>query len=624
MKKPIVLVIMDGVGRGDGGPGDAVKQANTPTLDKLIATCPMTWLKAHGTAVGLPTDDDMGNSEVGHNALGCGQIYSQGAKLVQESIETGSLYQSKTWVDLTDNCLQNGRALHFIGLLSDGNVHSNISHLIAMLKKAREMGLKKVYCHILLDGRDVPATSALDYVDQLETVLAELNDAEHEYKIASGGGRMVITMDRYEANWPMVEKGWRTHVQAEGRQFASAREAIETYRAENPGMIDQDLLPFVVAHDGKPVAKIENGDSVILFNFRGDRAQEISLAFDRKDFDKFDRGDYTSVKFAGMLEYDGDLKIPMHYLVEPPVIRNTLTEVLCKAGVHEYAVSETQKYGHVTYFWNGNRSGKVDESLEDYAEVPSDVIPFEQAPAMKSVEITDLLVEAMASHKYQFLRCNYPNGDMVGHTGVLSAVITAMEAVDAGLARVKEAADKYGYTLLVTADHRDHISILLRNPQNGTVILDILPEMLLQENIVDQSTFNNGNHCLQLFLDQQLIFPLQTLGIDIFHGLAKSVHDPGLLHGFGDILHNSQLDCFLGIVEFIIGRHHNKHRVIIGPADLFHGIDAVDPRHLDIHEHGVVVPGGFCTQKLQAADTVLSAVNDHAVLLQDRQRDLGV
>ena len=458
MKKPIVLVIMDGVGRGDGGSGDAVAQANTPVLDKLMATCPMTWLKAHGTAVGLPSDDDMGNSEVGHNALGCGQIYSQGAKLVQESIETGSLYQSKTWVDLTDNCLQNGKALHFIGLLSDGNVHSNISHLIAMLKKAREMGLKRVYCHILLDGRDVPATSALDYVDQLESVLAELNDAEHEYKIASGGGRMVITMDRYEANWPMVEKGWRTHVQAEGRQFASAREAIETYRAENPGMIDQDLLPFVVAHDGKPVAKIENGDSVILFNFRGDRAQEISLAFDRRDFDKFDRGDYTGVKFAGMLEYDGDLKIPMHYLVEPPVIRNTLTEVLCKAGVHEYAVSETQKYGHVTYFWNGNRSGKVDESLEDYAEVPSDVIPFEQAPAMKSVEITDLLVEAMASHKYQFLRCNYPNGDMVGHTGVLSAVITAMEAVDAGLARKPNLLGDYicGHLVQVYIIHDDH------------------------------------------------------------------------------------------------------------------------------------------------------------------------
>ena len=453
MKKPIVLVIMDGVGRGDGGPGDAVKVANTPTLDKLMATCPMTWLKAHGTAVGLPTDDDMGNSEVGHNALGCGQIYSQGAKLVQESIDSGSIYESKTWKMLTDNCLNNGKALHFIGLLSDGNVHSNISHLIALLRHARQQNIARVYCHVLLDGRDVPATSALDYVDQLENVLTELSDAEHEYKIASGGGRMVITMDRYEANWGMVEKGWRTHVQAEGRQFPSARAAIETYREENPGMIDQDLLPFVVAHDGKPVAKIENGDSVILFNFRGDRAQEISLAFDRKDFDKFDRGDYTGVLYAGMLEYDGDLKIPTNYLVEPPVIKNTLTEVLCKAGVREYAISETQKYGHVTYFWNGNRSGKVDESLETYEEIPSDIIPFDQEPAMKSVEITDHMVAAMASHKYDFLRCNYPNGDMVGHTGVMKAVVEAMESVDAAIARVIKAADEYGYTVLVTADH---------------------------------------------------------------------------------------------------------------------------------------------------------------------------
>ena len=452
MKKPIVLVIMDGVGRGDGGPGDAVKQANTPTLDKLMATCPMTWLKAHGTAVGLPTDDDMGNSEVGHNALGCGQIYSQGAKLVQESIETGSLYQSKTWVELTDNCLQNGKALHFIGLLSDGNVHSNIHHLIALLRQAHAEGVRKAYCHILLDGRDVPATSALEYVDMLEKVLAELNTDGCDYAIASGGGRMQITMDRYEANWAMVEKGWRTHVQGQGRMFASAKEAIETYRAET-GCIDQDLPAFVVERNGQPVAKIANGDSVILFNFRGDRAQEISLAFDRKDFDKFDRGDYTGVKFAGMLQYDGDLNIPEHYLVQPPVITNTLTEVLCKAGIHEYALSETQKYGHVTYFWNGNRSGKVDENLEVYEEVPSDVIPFEQAPAMKSKEITEKMVANMASKKFQFLRCNYPNGDMVGHTGVMEAVVYAVECVDNGLKAILEAADKYGYTVLITADH---------------------------------------------------------------------------------------------------------------------------------------------------------------------------
>ena len=450
MEKPIVLVIMDGVGKGDGGSGDAVVQAKTPTLDRLLATCPHTYLKAHGTAVGLPSDEDMGNSEVGHNALGCGQVYSQGAKLVGESIENGSLYESETWKSLVANA--NGKAMHFLGLLSDGNVHSNISHLIALLKAAHAAGVKKAYCHILLDGRDVPATSALEYVEQLENVLKTLNTEGCDYAIASGGGRMQVTMDRYEANWGMVEKGWRTHVQGQGRMFASAQEAIETYRAET-GCIDQDLPAFVVSRNGEPVAKIANGDSVILFNFRGDRAQEISLAFDRKDFDKFDRGDYTGVKFAGMLQYDADLNIPENYLLQPPVITNTLTEVLCAAGIHEYAVSETQKYGHVTYFWNGNRSGKVDESLEVYEEIPSDVIPFEQAPAMKSKEITEKMVAAMASKKFEFIRCNFPNGDMVGHTGVMEAVITGMECVDAGLTAIIEAADKYGYTVLITADH---------------------------------------------------------------------------------------------------------------------------------------------------------------------------
>ena len=451
MKKPVVLVIMDGVGRGDGGPGDAVKVANTPNLDRLFATCPYTWLKAHGTAVGLPSDDDMGNSEVGHNALGCGQVYAQGAKLVTESIESGALFQSKTWKRLADNA-KAGKTLHFLGLLSDGNVHSNISHLFAMLKEAKAEGIHSVCCHILLDGRDVPATSALEYVKQLEDVLASLSGDGYDYRIASGGGRMTITMDRYEANWPMVELGWKTHVRGEGRQFPDAKTAIETYRAET-NCIDQDLPPFVIARDGKPAGTIANGDSVILFNFRGDRAQEISLAFDRKDFDKFDRGDYTGVEFAGMLEYDGDLHIPTSYLVEPPVIQNTLTEVLCAHGIREYALSETQKYGHVTYFWNGNRSGKVDESLETYEEIPSDVIPFDQAPAMKSVEITDHMVEAMASGKYDFLRCNFPNGDMVGHTGSLEAAITAMEFVDKGVGRIIEAADKYGYAVCVTADH---------------------------------------------------------------------------------------------------------------------------------------------------------------------------
>ncbi|MBP5331712.1 MAG: 2,3-bisphosphoglycerate-independent phosphoglycerate mutase, partial [Lachnospiraceae bacterium] len=347
MTKPVVLVIMDGVGETADELGNMVMKATTPTLDELKATCPWQCIKAHGTAVGLPSDDDMGNSEVGHNALGCGQIYSQGAKLVNESIESGSIYASETWKDLIGSVVNKGTTLHFIGLLSDGNVHSNISHLIAMLKKAKQEGVRKVRVHALLDGRDVPATSALEYIDRLENTLSELNDDSFDGRIASGGGRMRITMDRYQANWPMVKEGWDVHVHGNGRSFESAAIAIETLRTET-GLTDQDLPAFVIAKAGKPVGTVEDGDSVILFNFRGDRALELSMAFDGDaSFDKFDRGIITNVKYAGMLEYDGDLKIPKHYLVNPPQIHDTLTELLIKNKIREYAVSETQKYGHV-------------------------------------------------------------------------------------------------------------------------------------------------------------------------------------------------------------------------------------------------------------------------------------
>ena len=360
MKKPLVFVVMDGVGFGKDPEGDAVKQANTPTLDWLLANCPNTQIKAHGTAVGLPSDADMGNSEVGHNALGCGQIYSQGAKLVNDSIESGSMFQSETWKEMAANCVDHKSAMHFIGLLSDGNVHSNISHLKAMIAEAKKDGVSKVYVHILLDGRDVPATSALQYVDDLEDFLSEQRDSSFDCRIASGGGRMVITMDRYQANWNMVKEGWETHVHGVGRQFPSAKEAIETYRKEFE-VIDQDLPAFVIAENGQPVGTIEDNDSVIFFNFRGDRAIEISMAFEYDDFDHFDRGRRPNVLYAGMLQYDGDLKLPKKFLVAPPDIKNTLSQLLVEHGIKQYAVSETQKYGHVTYFWNGNKSGKTSE-----------------------------------------------------------------------------------------------------------------------------------------------------------------------------------------------------------------------------------------------------------------------
>ncbi|MBE6632222.1 MAG: 2,3-bisphosphoglycerate-independent phosphoglycerate mutase [Ruminococcaceae bacterium] len=451
VKGPVLTIVMDGIGLGSDNEGNAVKIAATPTLDMLMEKYPTVSLKAHGTAVGLPSDDDMGNSEVGHNALGAGQVFSQGAKLVSESIESGKIFTSDTWQTLCSAVKESG-TLHFLGLFSDGNVHSHIDHLKALVSKAKEDGVKHVRIHILLDGRDVGETSALDYVLPFEEFLDGLRDADFDVMIASGGGRMKITMDRYEANWSMVELGWKTHVEGDGRCFASAKEAIDTLREETHA-IDQDLDPFVIADENGPVGKILDGDSVIFFNFRGDRAIEISKAFEDETLDKFARKTFPKVLYAGMLEYDGDTHVPSRYLVSPPEITNTMGEYLSDTGISQYAVSETQKYGHVTYFWNGNKSGKFSEELETYEEVSSDVVPFEQRPWMKCAEISDKVIAALRSGKYDCIRCNFPNGDMVGHTGSLAATKISVEALDLCLARILPVVDEVGGVAIITADH---------------------------------------------------------------------------------------------------------------------------------------------------------------------------
>ena len=449
---PVLTIVMDGVGLTAESETNAVSRAYMPNLKRVMASYPTVKLKAHGTAVGLPSDDDMGNSEVGHNALGSGQVFAQGAKLVSQSIESGKMFSSSAWQEIVGN-VKDGGTLHFLGLFSDGNVHSHIDHLKAMLIRAKEDGVSKVRIHILLDGRDVGETSALDYVEPFEAFIASMRDGSFDIKIASGGGRMQITMDRYEANWAMVELGWKTHVLGEGRQFATAKEAIETYRAETK-VIDQDLPPFVIAENGQPVGTVEDGDSVVFFNFRGDRAIEISKTFEAgSDFDKFDRVRAPKVAYAGMLEYDGDLHIPSRYLVNPPEITNTMGEYLADTGVAQYAISETQKYGHVTYFWNGNKSGKFSDELETYVEIPSDIVPFEQRPWMQCALITDALIDALKSGKYPCLRVNVPNGDMVGHTGSLAATICSLEALDLQLGRILSVVDELHGVALITADH---------------------------------------------------------------------------------------------------------------------------------------------------------------------------
>lgn len=450
IKGPVVTIVMDGFGITPNKEGNAIAAAQTPIFDWLMQNYSHVLLKAHGRAVGMPSNDDMGNSEVGHNAIGSGQVYNQGAALVADAIASGEIFERDAWKEISSNVREHGSTLHFIGLFSDGNVHSHIDHLTAMIRQAKKEGLKRVRVHILLDGRDVPETSALEYVGPFEQFLDEVRSDDFDVCIASGGGRMVITMDRYNANWHMVELGWQIHVLGEGRQFASAKEAIETLRGETQA-IDQDLPPFVIAKNGEPVGPINDGDSVVFFNFRGDRALEITRAFEDETFTFFDRKRHPKVCYAGMLQYDGDLKLPTRFLVPPPAIRNTGGQWLSETGLKQFACSETQKYGHVTYFWNGNRSGKFDG--ETYLEIQSDIVPFEQRPWMKAAEITDSMIEAVQSGKYQYLRCNFANGDMVGHTGSFRAATMAIEAVDLGLRRLLPVIKAMGGIALITADH---------------------------------------------------------------------------------------------------------------------------------------------------------------------------
>jgi len=453
-KGPLLLIIMDGIGIGKPDETNAVWLAKPPNLDQLLKSDLCTQLNAHGTAVGLPSDEDMGNSEVGHNAIGAGRIFDQGARLVNKALKSGEIFKTKVWEEITKRALKGG-TVHFIGLLSDGNVHSHIEQLFIMIDKCAELNFPKVKIHPLLDGRDVGERTALDYLIPTEEKLKKISKQKGlDYAIASGGGRMKVTMDRYNSDWNIVKRGWEAHVLGRGRMFRSASQAVKTFYEEDPKATDQYLPEFVVIDStGKPKGTIKDGDAVIFFNFRGDRAIEISRAFTEKDFTEFDRGPLPDIFYAGMMEYDGDAHIPPNFLVQPPAIDRVVTEYLCAERIKSFAVSETQKYGHVTYFWNGNRSGYIDERLEKYVEIPSDRIEFDKAPQMKAKEITDTAIDLLKSGNYKFGRLNFPNGDMVGHTGNMQAAIAAVETVDKYLGELLAVVKELKGIAVVTADH---------------------------------------------------------------------------------------------------------------------------------------------------------------------------
>lgn len=479
MRRPVLLVIMDGVGlyrgQAEGYEGNAFDLADTPVLDEMMESAPVRMqLKAHGKAVGLPSDSDMGNSEVGHNTMGGGRVFTQGAKLVEAALKSGRLFDGGVWKDIVEKTSGGKGTLHFIGLLSDGRIHSHIDHLKALLEEAARSGVGRLRVHALADGRDVDPQTYDVYVEELENFLSRLNLTYGvDGLIASGGGRMKITMDRYGADWEMVSRGWETHVHGKARGFRTTSEAIQAFRMEQPGVIDQDLPPFVILDsEGEPSGSIQDGDAVVFFNFRGDRAIEISRAFSEKNFSEFQRGRVPDVFYAGMMEYDGDLHIPPFYLVEPPRIDRCLSEFLVEEGLPQLAIAETQKFGHVTYFWNGNNSEKFDAALEDWIEIPSDNISFDQRPAMKAREVCDAVLNGLREGKHAFLRVNFANGDMVGHTGSLSAAIHAMEVVDECLGRIRQTVEECGAFLLVTADHGNCEQMLDVDSRTGETRLD--------------------------------------------------------------------------------------------------------------------------------------------------------
>ena len=471
--KTIAMVVLDGWGEAHPDKYNCIHVAETPTMDSLKNGAPEHWrlVRAHGPAVGLPTEDDMGNSEVGHNALGAGRIFAQGAKLVDLALASGKIFEGEGFSYIKE-CFATG-TLHLIGLLSDGGVHSRLDQLQLLLKGASERGAKRIRVHILTDGRDVLDGSSVGFVETLEKDLADLRAKGIDAQVASGGGRMYVTMDRYENDWNVVKRGWDAQVLGEApHKFKSALEAVKTLRQE-PKANDQYLPPFVIVDDnGKAVGPIVDGDAVVTFNFRADRMVMIAKSLEYEDFDKFDRVRVPKIRYAGMLQYDGELKLPIHYLVTPPEIDRTSGEYLVHNGIRTFACSETVKFGHVTFFWNGNRSGYFNAELEEYVEIPSDVgITFNVQPKMKAIEIAEKARDAILSGKFDQVRVNIPNSDMVGHTGDIEATVVACKAADDAVKMILDAIEKVSGIYVVTADHGNAEDMVKRN-KKGEPLLD--------------------------------------------------------------------------------------------------------------------------------------------------------
>lgn len=438
LKNPVALIIMDGWGIGAADdPNNAVIQGQTPVIDKLFKNYPHAKLACSGEAVGLP-DGQMGNSEVGHMNMGAGRIVYQELTRITKAIREKTFFTNPVFLDVINQVKKSGGALHLMGLLSDGGVHSHQQHLYALLELAKKSGLKKVYVHAFLDGRDVPPSSAAGYIAKLEDKIKEIGIGT----IATVAGRY-YAMDR-DKRWDRVEKAYNAIAKAQGNQAPNASEAINA--SYDAGKTDEFVVPTViVAYKG-----MQDGDGAIFFNFRPDRARELTHAFTDKTFSGFTRGDAIKLVFAMMTQYEKGMNAQIAY--KPEKLTNTLGEVICKNGCKQLRIAETEKYAHVTFFFNGG----VEQPLqgEDRILVPSPkVATYDMQPEMSAIEVTDKVVAAIKSQEYDFIILNYANGDMVGHTGILPAAVKAVETVDTCVGRFVDAIKSVGGTVCITADH---------------------------------------------------------------------------------------------------------------------------------------------------------------------------
>ncbi|ADG83543.1 2,3-bisphosphoglycerate-independent phosphoglycerate mutase [Thermincola potens] len=441
--RPVVLTILDGWGIGDASEGDAIAKAKKPNWDALLAEYPKTQLGASGEDVGLP-EGQMGNSEVGHLNIGAGRIVYQEFTRITKAIKDGSFFDNEELLKAVNHTKQNGSALHLMGLLSDGGVHSHISHLYALLDMAKRNNLRKVFVHAFLDGRDVPPANAREYIDALEAKFDEL-----------GIGAIATVMGRYYAmdrdkRWERVQKAYNAMVYGEGLKSTLASGAVA--QSYEKGDTDEFVVPTVIIDkNGDPVARVKTGDAVIFYNFRPDRAREITRAFVDENFDGFNRGpNPPKVYYVCMTQYDKTINAPVAF--KPQVLVNTFGEYISKHGLKQLRIAETEKYAHVTFFFNGGV--EPPNEGEERILIPSPkVATYDLKPEMSAYEVTDAVVKEIEKDKFDVIILNYANPDMVGHTGVMEAAVKAIEAVDECIGRVVQAVMTKGGTVLLTADH---------------------------------------------------------------------------------------------------------------------------------------------------------------------------